>query len=346
MSLYKEYMDEIESRKQEGLHPKPIDGAELLTEIITQIKDTNNEYREDSLHFFIYNTLPGTTPAAAVKAQFLKEIILGEAAVEEITPTFAFELLSHMKGGPSVEVLLDLALADDEAVAKPAADVLKTQVFLYEADTARLADAFKAGNPIAKDILASYAQAEFFTKLPEIPETVDVVTYIAAEGDISTDLLSPGNQAHSRSDRELHGKCMISPEAQAEIQDLQKQHPGKKVMLIAEKGTMGVGSSRMSGVNNVALWSGEQASPYVPFVNIAPVVAGTNGISPIFLTTVDVTGGIGLNLKNWVKKVDAEGKPVLDDNSDPILAQAYSVETGTVLTIKTKAKKLYNGDQE
>jgi aconitate hydratase 2/2-methylisocitrate dehydratase len=117
-------------------------------------------------------------------------------------------------------------------------------------------------------------------------------------------------------------------------------------MLIAEKGTMGVGSSRMSGVNNVALWAGEQASPYVPFVNIAPVVAGTNGISPIFLTTVDVTGGIGLNLKNWVKKVDAEGKPVLDDNSDPILEQAYSVETGTVLTIKTKEKKLYNGDQE
>jgi aconitate hydratase 2/2-methylisocitrate dehydratase len=117
-------------------------------------------------------------------------------------------------------------------------------------------------------------------------------------------------------------------------------------MLIAEKGTMGVGSSRMSGVNNVALWAGEQASPYVPFVNIAPVVAGTNGISPIFLTTVDVTGGIGLNLKNWVKKVDAEGNAVVDDNGDPILEQAYSVETGTVLTINTKEKKLYNGDQE
>ena len=73
-------------------------------------------------------------------------------------------------------------------------------------------------------------------------------------------------------------------------------------MLVADKGTMGVGSSRMSGVNNVALWIGKQASPYVPFINFAPVVAGTNGISPIFLTTVDVTGGIGLNLKNWRKK--------------------------------------------
>ncbi|MDC0995330.1 MAG: bifunctional aconitate hydratase 2/2-methylisocitrate dehydratase [Pseudomonadales bacterium] len=347
MSLYSQYMDEIETRKVDlGLSPKPIDDAELLSEIIAQIKDTGNQHRKDSLKFFTYNTLPGTTSAAGVKAQFLKEIILGQASVEEISTTFAFELLSHMKGGPSVSVLLDLALSDDETIAKPAAEVLKTQVFLYEADTQRLEAAFKADNANAKDILASYARADFFTKLPEIDEKIDVVTYIAGEGDISTDLLSPGNQAHSRSDRELHGQCMMTPEAQQEIADLQKQHPSAKVMLIAEKGTMGVGSSRMSGVNNVALWAGQQASPYVPFVNFAPVVAGTNGISPIFLTTVGVTGGIGLDLKNWVKTVDADGNNVLDANGDPVLEEAYSVATGTVLTIDTKQKKLYNGDQE
>lgn len=346
MNLYPEYLKEIEERKEQGLHPKPIDDGELLSEIIAQIKDTGNEHRADSLQFFIYNTLPGTTSAAGVKAEFLKEIILGESVVEEITPDFAFELLSHMKGGPSVRVLLDLALGDDADTATKAAEVLKTQVFLYEADTARLAEAHQAGNAIATDILQSYAKAEFFTKLPDVPEEIQVVTYIAAEGDISTDLLSPGNQAHSRSDRELHGKCMISPEAQSEIKALQSIHPDKSVMLIAEKGTMGVGSSRMSGVNNVALWTGKQASPYVPFVNIAPIVAGTNGISPIFLTTVGVTGGIGIDLKNWVKKTDAEGNPVLDENGDPVLEQTYSVDTGTVLTINTKEKKLYQGDDE
>jgi len=347
MSLYLEYIEEIKNRKEElGLAPLPIDSAELLSEIIAQIKDVKNQYRKDSLHFFIYNTLPGTTSAAGAKAAFLKDIILGKSVVEEIPASFAFELLSHMKGGPSIEVLLDLALSDDASVAKPAADVLKTQVFLYEADTSRLEAAYKAGNVIATEILESYAKAEFFTKLPDIPEKIDVVTYIAGEGDISTDLLSPGNQAHSRSDRELHGKCLISPEAQDEIQALQKKFPGKKVMLIAEKGTMGVGSSRMSGVNNVALWAGEQASPYIPFVNFAPVVAGTNGISPIFLTTVGVTGGIGLDLKNWVKKTDAEGNTILNENGDPVLEQVYSVDTGTVLTIDTKAKKLYNGDKE
>ncbi|POF32637.1 bifunctional aconitate hydratase 2/2-methylisocitrate dehydratase [Roseibium marinum] len=348
MSLYTDYLNEIDTRKGQGLHPKPIEDGALVKEIVAQIKDPGHEHRQESLKFFIYNTLPGTTSAAGEKAKFLKEIILGTSVVEEIPKSFAFELLSHMKGGPSVEVLLDLALGDDQSVATDAAEVLKTQVYLYEADTERLKLSYKAGNEIARDILESYAQAEFFTKLPDLDEEIKVVTYIAGEGDISTDLLSPGNQAHSRSDRELHGKCMISEAAQKEIEALKLRHPDKRVMLIAEKGTMGVGSSRMSGVNNVALWTGKQASPYVPFVNIAPVVAGTNGISPIFLTTVGVTGGIGIDLKNWVKKLDDDGNPILNNDDNPVLEQKYSVETGTVLTINTKTRKLYNeaGDEE
>lgn len=348
MSKYSEYLQEIEERKNQGLHPKPIDEADLVSEIIEQIKDTTHEHRKDSLQFFIYNTLPGTTSAAGVKAKFLKEIILGEATVAEITPDFAFEQLSHMKGGSSVEVLLDLALGAEEAIAKKAGAVLKTQVFLYEADTERLAQAFKNGNAIAKELIESYAQAEFFTKLPKLPETIDIVTFVAGIGDISTDLLSPGSDAHSRSDRELHGQCMFehNKEQQQALLDLQQAHPDKRVMLIAEKGTMGVGSSRMSGVNNVALWIGKPASPYVPFINIAPIVAGTNGISPIFLTTVGVTGGIGLDLKNWVKQKDAEGNLVVDEEGEPVLKQTYSIDTGTVLTINLKIKKLYNGDTE
>ena len=348
MSRYSEYRVEIEERKKQVLDPKPIDDAELLSEVITQIKDAHHEHRKDSLDFFIYNVLPGTTSAAAVKAVFLKEIILGEAIVEEISPAFAFEQLSHMKGGPSVKVLLDIAFGVDVSKAREAANVLKTQVFLYEADTNRLEQAFKDGNTLAKEIIESYAKAEFFTKLPELPVEIKLVTFVAGIGDISTDLLSPGGDAHSRSDRQLHGQCMFehNKKQQQALLSLQANHPDKRVMLIAEKGTMGVGSSRMSGVNNVALWIGKKASAYIPFINIAPVVAGTNGISPIFLTTVDVTGGIGLDLKNWKKKYDVDGNLILDEDDEPVLEQTYSVDTGTVLTINTKTKKLYDGEKE
>ena len=342
MSLYESYLEEIEERKGMELHPKPIDDKALTNEIISQIKDIENKYREDSLNHFIYNVLPGTTGAAEAKAQFLKEVILEKITLEEISSDFALELLSHMKGGPSVEVLLDLILDAEESIAQKAGEILKTQVFLYEADTDRLRKGFTSGNKVVRDILESYSKAEFFTKLPDIEKEIKIVTYIAAEGDISTDLLSPGGEAHSRADRELHGKCMISAEAQSEIQKMQDHHPDKRIMLIAEKGTMGVGSSRMSGVNNVALWTGKPGSPYIPFVNIAPIVAGTNGISPIFLTTVDVTGGIGIDLKNWSRKLGPDGSPILNNDGNPVLEQVYSVETGTVLTINTEDKKLYD----
>ena len=345
---YKNYINEIKEREALSLKPMPIDGAELLREIILQIKDSNHIYRKESIDFLIYNVIPGTTSAAFVKSKFLKEIINKEYNLDEINIDFAFELLSHMKGGPSIQVLLDLALGKNNLNAKKAANILKTQVFLYESDTDALENAFKNGNIIAKEIIESYSKAEFFTKLPEINEEIQLVTYIAGEGDISTDLLSPGGDAHSRSDRELHGKCMFehNTDQQNKLLALQKKHPDKTVMLIAEKGTMGVGSSRMSGVNNVALWIGKKASPYVPFVNIAPVVAGTNGISPIFLTTVDVTGGIGLDLKNWTKNKDDKGNIIVDSDGEPILKETYSIETGTILTINTKKKKLYNAGKE
>ncbi len=103
-------------------------------------------------------------------------------------------------------------------------------------------------------------------------------------------------------------------------------------MLVAEKGTMGVGSSRMSGINNIALLTGKKISPYIPFVNYAPIVAGTNGISPIFLTTVSVTGGIGINLKNWSKKLDSKGKIIL--NNDGHNAKTIEIESEDTALIK------------
>ena len=343
VASYIQYLEENKKRSNLGLSPKPIDSESLINEVITLVLDLDSKHRKDALEFLIYNVLPGTTSAAYVKARFLKKIILGDLTVPEIDETYAFEQLSHMKGGPSVKILIDLLLGENKRIAKKAADVLKTQVFLYENDMERLEEAYNKGSEIVKDLIQSYANAEFFTKLPEIEEKIEVVTFVAGIGDISTDLLSPGSDAHSRSDRELHGQSMFehNKERQEELLELQKEHPKKRIMLIAEKGTMGVGSSRMSGVNNVALWIGKPASKFVPFINIAPIVAGTNGISPIFLTTVGVTGGIGIDLKNWVKQKDNNGDTILDEDGEPLLKQEFSVDTGTIFTIDTKEKKLY-----
>ena len=344
MKLIETYFKEIEDRKTQGLSAKPIESGELVKELIREIKSLSSNNRKLALKLIIYNVLPGTTSAAHEKALFLENVIYKRFIVKEITEDFAFELLSHMRGGPSINVLLNIALGKDQHLAKKASEVLKTQVFLYDTDIKKIEIALNKQNSIAKELLESYSKAEFFTKLPDIEEEIKIVTYVAAEGDISTDLLSPGSQAHSRADRELHGKCMISEDAQREIRNLQKKHPDRSVMLVAEKGTMGVGSSRMSGVNNVALWTGKPLSPYIPFVNMAPIVAGTNGISPIFLTTVGVTGGIGIDLKNWVNKLDANGKPIFNNDDSPVLEQKYSVETGTPLTINTKNMKLFNDE--
>ena len=118
MSVYLDYLAEIKTRSEQGLAPKPIDDGTLVREIITLIQEAGSEHRAEALKFFIYNTLPGTTSAAAVKAAFLKQIIQGQAIVPEITPAFALELLSHMKGGPSIGVLLDIALGSAPVLAE------------------------------------------------------------------------------------------------------------------------------------------------------------------------------------------------------------------------------------
>ena len=277
MSLYAAYLDEITARKAQGLSPKPIDDAGLTQEIIAQIMMRGT--LTGPIACIISSIIRCPAPQCGWReSAVLKQIILGEETVDEISVDFAFELLSHMKGGPSVEVLLDVALGDDAGLAVKAAEVLKTQVFLYEADTDRLKAAFEAGND-RQALLESYAEAEFFTGLPDIEDEIKVVTYIAAEGDISTDLLSPGNQAHSRSDRELHGKCMIPEAAQKEIEAL-KPHPDKRVMLIAEKGTMGVGHACQGSI----MWPYGPAShsPYVPFVNIAQSLPAQMAFCPSF----------------------------------------------------------------
>ena len=129
MGIFSKYLDEIIEREKIGLGPKPIDNGELLKKIITNILDNKSKYHSKSLNFFIYNVLPGTTAASNVKSKFLKEIILGIHKIDKISVDFAFELLSHMKGGSSIEVLIDLALDKDSNNAN---QIIRNIINLYK----------------------------------------------------------------------------------------------------------------------------------------------------------------------------------------------------------------------
>lgn len=339
MSLYIDYLIEIEMCKIIGLYFKFIDDGVLVEELIVQIEMFDSEYCEDFLKFFIYNILFGMISVVGVKVKFLKKIVLGEIIVFEIIFDFVLELLLYMKGGFLVEVFLDIVFGEGDIVVK-VGDVLKMQVFLYDVDMFCLCDVYKVGNVIVKGILESYVKVEFFIKFFDIDKEIKVVIYIVVEGDILIDLLLLGNQVYLCLDCELYGQCMIMLEVQQEIVVLQVQYFDKCVMMIVEKGMMGVGLLWMLGVNNVVLWIGKKVSFYVFFVNVVLVVVGMNGILLIFVIMVDVIGGIGINLKNWVKKIDVDGKLILNNDGNLILEQIYLVEIGIVLKIDIDSKKL------
>jgi aconitate hydratase 2/2-methylisocitrate dehydratase len=118
MDLFEEYLTEIKLRKEQGLSAKPIDNGDLAREIITHVKSQNSKYHDKCVDFLIFNMLPGTTKAAGEKAEFLKQIISGIYQIDKVSIDRAFELLSHMKGGPSIKVLIDLALSSDKKIQK------------------------------------------------------------------------------------------------------------------------------------------------------------------------------------------------------------------------------------
>ena len=118
MSLFDDYLDEIKERNQQGLSAKPIDNGDLAREIIEHVKSTSSEHHDQCVDFLIFNMLPGTTKAASEKAAFLKQIINNSYQIKEISIDRAFELLSHMKGGPSIQVLIDIALSQDKKNSK------------------------------------------------------------------------------------------------------------------------------------------------------------------------------------------------------------------------------------
>ena len=287
MNMLEEYRKHVEERAAEGVVPKPLD-AKQVAELVELIKNPPAG-EEEFLLDLLENRVPaGVDDAAYVKAGFLAAIAKGEVTSPILSPERATELLGTMLGGFNIAPLIDLL--DDEKLAPIAAKALSHTLLIFDAfhDVKEKAD---AGNQYAQQILQSWADAEWFTARPEVPEKL-TVTVFKVPGETNTDDLSPAPDAWSRPDIPLHAKSMLKmpregiTNAEQQIKDLKEK--GFPVAYVGD--VVGTGSSRKSATNSV-LWHIGDDIPYIPNKRAGGVCIGGK-IAPIFFNTMEDSGAL------------------------------------------------------
>jgi len=286
MSFIEEYKKHTEERAKLGVPPLPLTAKQAaeLVELLKQDPIENEEYLMD---LFVNHINPGVDEAAYVKAAFLNDIVQGKASSPAISPKRAVEILGTMLGGYNVKPLIDALSHKDEEIAKEAANQLKNILLVYDAfhDVEELA---KAGNKYAKEVLESWANAEWFTHKKPLPESIKAVVF-KVPGETNTDDLSPASEAFTRSDIPLHALSMLKakmPDAIEKINELKKT--GLPVAFVGD--VVGTGSSRKSAANSVIWHIGEEI-PYVPNKKRGGIVIG-GVIAPIFFNTCEDAGAL------------------------------------------------------
>ncbi|MDD5271422.1 MAG: aconitate hydratase B, partial [Methylovulum sp.] len=281
------YRKHVAERAAEGIVPKPLDAAQTaaLCELLKQPPAGEEAFILDLLA----NRIPaGVDEAAFVKAAFLTAIAKGEATSPILTPEDATELLGTMLGGYNVMPLIDLL--DVAALAPIAAQALSHTLLIFDAfhDVKAKAD---AGNLYAKQVLQSWAEAEWFTSKPIVPEKL-TVTVFKVTGETNTDDLSPAPDAWSRPDIPLHAKAMLKMPREgitnAEQQITELKQKGFPVAYVGD--VVGTGSSRKSATNSV-LWYMGNDIPFIPNKRDGGVCIGGK-IAPIFFNTMEDSGAL------------------------------------------------------
>ncbi|MEW6514854.1 MAG: bifunctional aconitate hydratase 2/2-methylisocitrate dehydratase [Pseudomonadota bacterium] len=246
-----------------------------------------------------YRVPAGVDDAAEVKAKFLAKVGAGETACPLISRTKATELLGTMLGGYNVKPLIDLL--DDAEVGAVAANGLKGTLLMFDAFH-DVADKAKAGSANAKAVMQSWADAEWFTARPEVPQSLKV-TIFKVTGETNTDDLSPAPDAWSRPDIPLHALAMLkNPRPGIEADKAGERGPIKQLDALKAKGNLvayvgdvvGTGSSRKSATNSVLWFTGEDI-PYVPNKRFGGVCLGSK-IAPIFYNTMEDAGALPIEL--------------------------------------------------
>jgi len=285
--MLEQYRKHVEERAAEGVVPKPLDAAQTaaLCELIKQPPAGEEAFILDLLA----NRIPaGVDEAAYVKAGFLTAIAKGEATSPILTPEDATELLGTMLGGYNVAPLIELL--DNAKLAAIAAKALSHTLLVFDAfhDVQVKAD---AGNAYAKQVLQSWADAEWFTSKPVVPENL-TVTVFKVTGETNTDDLSPAPDAWSRPDIPLHAKAMLKipregiTNAEQQIDELKQK--GFPVAYVGD--VVGTGSSRKSATNSV-LWFMGNDIPFIPNKRDGGVCIGGK-IAPIFFNTMEDSGAL------------------------------------------------------
>ena len=303
MALLEAYKAHTAERAALGVPPLALT-AEQTAELVELLK-ANPIVEADYVMDMFENKVPaGVDDAAYVKAAFLNDIVQGNVTCETIDPVKACKILGMMLGGFNVTPLVE-ALKIEGDVANEAAQQLKNTILVYDAfnDVKRLMD---EGNAKAKEVVESWANAEWFTNKPELDKEI-VVTVYKVPGETNTDDLSPASEAFTRADIPLHANSFLvnrmdKPlETMAELK--QKGHP-----LAYVGDVVGTGSSRKSGINSVQ-WHMGRDIPGIPGKRTGGVVIG-DIIAPIFFNTAEDSGCL------------------------PIQAPVANLETGDVITIK------------
>jgi aconitate hydratase 2/2-methylisocitrate dehydratase len=279
------YEKHAEERRALGIPPLPMTRSQ--TEALCALLEAPPSGREEMLLGLLENRVPaGVDPAAEVKADFLGRIVRGESRSPLVNPRRAVEILGTMVGGYNTGHLV-AALANEELRAS-AVKALSRITLVYDAfDTiAELA----ATNPGAQEVLRSWAEAEWFTSRPELPERFELRVF-KVEGETNTDDLSPAGDAATRPDIPLHALAMGRARFPGGIDTIAEwRSAGHQVAFVGD--VVGTGSSRKSACNSVLWYIGEDV-PAVPNKRRAGVIIG-GAIAPIFFNTAEDSGGLPL----------------------------------------------------
>ncbi|MBN1279123.1 MAG: aconitate hydratase B, partial [Chlorobiaceae bacterium] len=285
MSLVSQYREHTEQRAQLGIPPLPLT-ADQARELIVLLQQQPVEEKEYLLKLFCEHISPGVDDAAFEKAAFLDAIIKGESSCEVITPVEAVRLLGTMLGGYNVKPLVDALGHAEAAIAAEAASMLKTILLVYDSFDA--VAALAESNTYAKEVLQSWADAEWFTSRPSLPEKM-TLTVFKVPGETNTDDLSPASEAFTRSDIPLHALCMLGSKMDDPIGTISKlKEKGHPLAYVGD--VVGTGSSRKSGINSVQWHLGENI-PAVPNKRTGSVVIGSI-VAPIFFNTAEDSGAL------------------------------------------------------